>query len=303
MKIHFVIDSGSNFIKLEDTEKISYSIVPLRICTDERDFCDDATLDVGEMVDYLEHTKLPSHSACPGVEDWKREFEGYEYVIAITLTGALSGCYNACRLAAEEYMEDNEGCKVFALDTQLIGPVEKLCTEFAANKFNELISMAILENETDTTSSDFLSKAQTDKIFEELCEALKDYCTNHVFIGFCLKSLNNLANNGRVNKAVAKLSKTLKIHIAGDFADGELRPKDKVRGEKKGVESMFNNMIASGYKGGRVIIDHCFSDGMAKSLLAMIKEEYPDASIVVGPTTGLCSFYAERGGVVVGYER
>lgn len=290
MNLHIVIDSASNCRNLKDRKGISYSIVPLSICTNEREFVDDETLNIEEMVEYLESTKLPSHSACPGVVTWKKCFKGQSYVIALTLTGALSGCYNAGRIAGEEYMEENEKAGVFVFDTNMIGPVEKLCAEFIERKCEEI---------SDDENGIALSKES----FDDICNSLKEYCNKHLNIGFCLKSLNNLANNGRINRAVAKVAKTLKICVAGDFHEGELRPTDKVRGEKKGMEAVYRNMRESGYDGGRVIIDHCFASETAELLEGVIKRDYPSADVTVAPTTGLCSFYAERGGIVVGYER
>ena len=34
----------------------------------------------------------------------------------------------------------------------------------------------------------------------------------------------------------------------------------------------------------------------------MIREKFAQASIEVLPTSGLCSFYAEEGGLLMGYE-
>ena len=57
-----------------------------------------------------------------------------------------------------------------------------------------------------------------------------------------------------------------------------------------------------GYKGGKVIIDHCFNEEAAKQLTEMIKSEFANAVIKIGTTRGLCSFYAEQGGMIVGME-
>lgn len=301
MNLHIAIDSGSNYTlshlknsnhSIDGINTISYSLIPLSISTDERSFTDDDNLDVTEMVEYLETCKLPSHSACPGIEEWKEAFSNQKYIIALTLTGALSGCYNSCRLAAEEYMEEHPDVKVFAFDTGLIGPCQKLCKEFLVKRFYQLTQ----KNDAEIRYSD-------SKIFNILCTELEDYCRNHVNIGFCLQSLTNLANNGRIGKAIAKIIMTLKIFVAGDFHLGQLRPLDKVRGDKKGILAIYNNMMKAGYNGGHVYIDHCFQEGIAEALLTLIRRDWPDAKVEIAPTTGLCSFYAERGGIVIGYER
>ena len=49
-------------------------------------------------------------------------------------------------------------------------------------------------------------------------------------------------------------------------------------------------------------IDHCFNENAAKQLEELIRGEYPAADIVISTTSGLCSFYAELGGMLVGIE-
>ena len=37
-------------------------------------------------------------------------------------------------------------------------------------------------------------------------------------------------------------------------------------------------------------------------LLTLIAERYPNAQITIGETGGLCSFYAEKGGLMLDFE-
>ena len=62
-------------------------------------------------------------------------------------------------------------------------------------------------------------------------------------------------------------------------------------------------MKSKGYAGGTVIIDHCFNEGAANALKDLIKSEFADANIRIEKTSGLCSFYAEKGGLMIGFER
>ena len=39
-----------------------------------------------------------------------------------------------------------------------------------------------------------------------------------------------------------------------------------------------------------------------KQLSELVREKYPQAAISIVPTSGLCSFYAEDGGLLMGYE-
>lgn len=271
-----VLDSGSNVRALEGTT--NYAIVPLTICTDAKEYRDDENLDVMGMVSELEKIKSASRSACPGISDYLKAIAGEKEAIIIALSSALSGTYNSAITAAAQYMEENPGSKIYVIDTKQIGPSQRLVAEKAIE----------------------LEKAG--KTIEEIHEALLEYNT-HLGIGFCLGSLTNLANNGRINPAVAKIANVINLRITGIFSpEGVLAPTDKCRGDKKNIEALLKNMKEAGYHGGRVIIDHCDGEAFALSIKERILGEFPDAPIILGETTGLCSFYAERTGIVMSYE-
>ena len=81
-----------------------------------------------------------------------------------------------------------------------------------------------------------------------------------------------------------------------------MNPNDKCRGEKKALSTLFSNMKKAGYKGGKVLIDHCLNTKAAETLKELVLAEFPDASVELGAMGGLCSFYAEKGGMIIGYE-
>ena len=61
-------------------------------------------------------------------------------------------------------------------------------------------------------------------------------------------------------------------------------------------------MKEMGYKGGKVIIDHCYNENAALWVKEMLKKEFANADVRIGKTRGLCSLYAELGGLMVGFE-
>ena len=139
--------------------------------------------------------------------------------------------------------------------------------------------------------------------FDEICEAVKEY-QQHTGLMFMLESMQNLANNGRVNKIVAKAAGILGIRAVGKASDvGTLEPMEKCRGEKKAIAALADHMVAMGYDGGKMRISHCLNPAAAESLKTTILAAYPDADIRIRPTGGLCSFYAEKGGMIIGFEK
>ena len=118
-----------------------------------------------------------------------------------------------------------------------------------------------------------------------------------------LQSLRNLSLNGRVSPAVAKIAGVLKINLIGTASvDGELQPLTKARGMKKALREIVKQMEGMKYQGGRVVIDECENAIDAEKLKEAILASYPDADVTIRPMRGLCSFYAERGGLMIGFH-
>ena len=276
MKRKIVSDSGVNIRTLEGT--VDYATVPLKIRTDEREFVDDIALDVQEMVTYLAGYKGKSGTACPSVADYVEAFGDAEEVFCLTITSNLSGSYNAARLAKEDYEAEHPERKVCIVDTLSAGPEMLILIE----RLQELMMQ--------------------EKDFDTICEEITAY-QEHTGLMFSLESLKNLANNGRVNSMVAKFADVLGIRIVGRANEGVLDPMDKCRGEKKAIKKLAERMKEMGYMGGKVRIDQCDNQSAAEQLKANLLAEYPNADIKIGSTYGLCSFYAEKGGLMIGFEK
>ena len=123
MKTKIVVDSAANLYALEG---VDFACVPLKIITDHEEYRDDGTLDAVGMATTLRTYKGKTSTSCPNVSDWLEAFEGADEVYAITITGTLSGCYNAAQLAAEEYQQEHPGKRVFVLDSLSTGPEQRL---------------------------------------------------------------------------------------------------------------------------------------------------------------------------------
>lgn len=121
---------------------------------------------------------------------------------------------------------------------------------------------------------------------------------------FMLESLKNLANNGRVSPIVAKVAGILGIRVVGRASDrGDLEQLAKSRGEKKALETVFNKLCELGYAGGKLRISSCLGEGAARALAEAVKKCFSDADVEIYSCRGLCSFYAEQGGLLVGFEK
>ena len=76
----------------------------------------------------------------------------------------------------------------------------------------------------------------------------------------------------------------------------------KCRGVRKVRQFMLSEMVELGYKGGKVRIGHCQNAALALELCAEIRQRFPEAEVRSYPLRGLCSYYTERGGIMLGFE-
>ena len=274
MKYKIVADSACNIVSGEDG---TFASVPMKIVA-EREYVDDANLDVAQMVEDLKQYKGKSGSSCPNVGEWLEAFGDAEEVFGITISKHLSGSYNAARHAADTYMAEHPERKVFIFDSLATGP--------------EMMMLAEKIRQCEDAGDDF----------ETTKAKVLDY-HNHLHTLFCLESMNNLARNGRVNIAVAKIAGMLGIRVAGEAKGGQVAPVHKPRGLRKTTQMLVDMVRERGFRdGGLIRIAHCFADDRVQEFMSKIREDFPHARFIVEPTTALCSYYAEHGGYIVGFE-
>ena len=275
MNTKIVVDSSASLYTLQG---VDFECVPLKIITDDAEYLDNGTMDALGMAQTLRTYKGKTSTSCPNVSDWLAAYEGADEVYAITITGTLSGCYNAAQLAAEEYQQEHPGKRVFVLDSLSTGPEQQLLAEHLRDEL------------------------AAGKDFDAICAEMLRY-HEHTHLLFSLESLANLARNGRVKPAVAAVARMLGIRVIGQAsAAGELDVICKTRGEHGALERIVLELKEHGYAGGRVIVSHCNNPAAAERLKHMIEAVFEGAQVVVNPCGGLCSYYAELGGLLVGYE-
>ena len=276
MEFKIIADSSADRITLKG---VPFSSAPLKIRTETQEFTDNAQLDVTQMVNFLKGYSGKSSTSCPSVADWLDEFDNTKYIFCITISSNLSGSYNSAMLAKEEYENSHPDCKVFVIDSLSAGAELKLIAE----KLEELILSG--------------------KDFDGICKEIKAY-QQSTGVLFMLESLTNLANNGRIGYATAKIAGILGIRAIGKGSEkGTLEMLEKPRGEKKAVKELFNCLKKEGYKGGKIRVTHCLNKPLAELIATILKSEHNATDIEVYETAGLCSFYAEKGGIIIGFEK
>ena len=273
MNYKIVSDSSSNL--LQGTQW--YQSVPLKILG-QQEYIDDGSQDIAEMVHHLKHFKGKSSSSCPNVSDWLDAFEGHQCIFAVTITQRLSGSYNAAVQAANTYREEHPDARIYVIDSMAAGP-----------------EMAMIVDKIRTLMDQGMDP-------DQVMEQVKDY-QSHLYTLFCLESLTNLARNGRVNPTVAKLAGVLGIRVCGEAQQGQIVPIHKARGAKKALNTLVEMIVERGFHDGCLLrVAHCFAPETAQALGDAILEKFPGARFQMETTGVLCSYYAEQGGLMIGFE-
>ena len=274
MRCKIISDSSSNLFHVNAAD---YTTVPMKVITD-KEYVDTPELDLLGMVHDLQQFKGKSGSSCANVGEWMDAFADADCVFCVTISKNLSGSYNSARDAVQEWLEANPGKMAYVFDSLAAGPQQAMLVE----KLAQLIAEG---NDFDT-----------------IVEKALDY-HNHTHILFRLQSLTNLARNGRINPAVAKIAGVLGIRVIGDVKGGQITPVHKPRGDKKAIPMLVEMMKERGFYDGAILrIAHCFGEEPATLLRDAVLAEFPNTRFILEPTTALCSFYAEEGGLMIGFE-
>lgn len=273
--VRLIVDSSAN--TLSDPAR-NLEVVPLTLTFGEENLLDDEKLNISDFLTKMEVNQEAGKTAAPSIQRWLDALDGAEQAIIVTITSGMSGTYSSALQARDIYLESHPLAKIIVVDSRSAGPELELIIEGV----EEMLQDPKLR-------------------FADLESKLAEYRTKTSLL-FLLQSLRNLSLNGRVSPAVAKVAGLLKINLIGTASvDGDLKPLTKARGMKRALKELVKQMEENKYQGGRVIIDECENLADAEKLKELILEKYPDAKITIRPMRGLCSFYAERGGLMVAF--
>ena len=274
-----VADSSCNLRSFEpQAPDCVYRFAPLKINVAGDEFIDDASLDVAELNRRVSAEETASSSACPSVGEWADLFRQADNIIAITISANLSGSYEAAVMARDIVLEEGER-NIFIVNSRAAGG--KL----------ELLAVEV----------DRYLTAHPDATFNDVIAHICDLEQSSTVL-FLLSSYENLAKAGRMPKMAGVLANKLKIRILGTASsEGTIKVVGPARSQKKAFEKIVGCMKGDGYAGGPVYIDHAFNERAAQELSDRIHQDWPGAEITIMPCGGLCSYYAEEDGLIIGY--
>ena len=272
-----IADSSCDYMPhaLDDTDIVMDS-VPFVISIGGRDYLDLEDLDTLAVCDAIESNADTGTTACPSPEAWAEKFRMAENIFAVTISSRLSGSYNSAIAAREMVLEEEPDKKIFVIDSKSAGTGLEFACEYVKEKIGEGLS------------------------FEAISMGVTECLENFRTI-FALNSFHNLIKNGRMSRLAGFLAGKLKIWGIGAGDDGRIEVVGKARGKKNVVEFIINDMREHEYSGGCVYISHCHNPELAEAFAERVKSIWETAEFHIFKTRGLCSYYAERNGIIIGY--
>ncbi|MBQ1466542.1 MAG: DegV family protein [Eubacteriaceae bacterium] len=279
MKWNIISDSSIDLFEPENKpENVDFFTVPFTINVDGVDYVDDEDLDTSVLLEAMKATKKGSSSACPSPGAWHELFSREGNVIALTITSGLSGSYNSAMAARAMVHEEEPEKNIEVIDSRSTGSeiiliLRKLCS---------LISEGL--------------------DFDEVMSRVREY-TKTTYTSFVLSSFDNLVKNGRMSRITGFIAHTMGLVGIGIASpEGTIDIKGVARGRKKAINVVLEDMKHRAVHVHEVIIDHCMNPEFAAMVRDAILEIWADAHIKLFRTRGLCSYYAEYGGLIIGYS-
>ena len=214
-KIALLTDSCAD-IAPELAERYHIFVVPLGILCADGEYLDGVNIRGADIYQRLKAGELPQTSLPAAVEIEKLLTriveEGYDGVIAVMLSGGLSGTFNLLRLVAEE-------CR---------GKLEVRAFDSVSGSLG--LGMTVLQLAEDI---------QSGMGWEELTERRVPQLIQGSFPFFSVDTLEYLQKGGRIGKVTATAGMLLQIKPILTFApDGQLTSVAKVRGRHQVIDKL-----------------------------------------------------------------
>ena len=225
-KIALLTDSTADLTPAMREGKPIY-VVPLKIRCDDGEFSDGVDIFAQDVYDRLHRGELPRTSLPEGgvVSDTLDQIraDGYEKVIAVMLSGGLSGTCNLVRVQAEQ--RDDLDIAVFDSRSGSLG-----------------IGIIVLQ---------LWEEIQAGTGWDKLIHERVPHLVDNTFPFFLVDTLEYLRRGGRIGRITALAGTMLSIKPIITFSeDGQLQSIAKVRGRKQ-VQDKIVELLRSKFRAGK----------------------------------------------------
>lgn len=250
-KIALLVDSGTD-VPAEIMSQYGMYMLPLQIIYKDRTYTDKVDITAEEIYQRLPQeipsTSLPDGETINKIFD-RIKADGYEKVLAVTISSGLSGTYNVVRLMGEQ----RNDLDIFVLDTKNIGIGAGLQAIRAAELLTEGITWQDLKE-----------------------QLLQEVVRNKVF--FNVATLEYLQKGGRIGLVASILGNALKLNpIISCNDEGIYYTVAKSRGRKKSLDKTIDlvKQYIGNHKQFRLAVAQGDALAEAKEMKTRLEQEFP----------------------------
>jgi len=239
---------------------------------------DDESFRQGVLLQRMRAWPDAPKTACPAPSAYLEQFleEGDTYVV--TLSGQLSGSYNAAMQARAIYREEGGRGNVHVFNSR------------SASAGQAQIALLLRE-----LAGRGLPFAQVVERTEAYIDRLRTM--------FVLENLDNLRKNGRLTRMQALVTGALRVKLlCGATPEGEIQKLGQGLSMKQTLARMVSRMEEDAdHVGRRLVLAHCNCLERVEALRELIQKRCRFGEILIVPTGGISTVYADDGGIVAAY--
>ena len=280
MNIQIIVDSCCD---VTDALRnvLSLSLASLKITVGEH-FYEDGTIDTGVLVADMKACRTAPTTACPSPEEYAALMSRADASLVVTLSSKLSGSYNAACVGRDLALEKAPEKKIHVFDSE------------SASAGETRIALLL---------RDMIDGGMG---FEEIVEKTTAFIAN-MKTHFVLEDLGNLVKNGRISRTAGFVGTMLNLRpIMGENGHGEIIPLEKVRGTanamRRLVELVAEETDHLPAASKLLVLSHCNCQERALQLKkAFLERCAVFKDVIVVPTGGLSTVYANDGGIVIAF--
>jgi DegV family protein with EDD domain len=259
-KIQIVTDSTAYLTK-DEIKEYNIKVVPLIVHFQGQDDYEGLPGEFEEFFDKLKKSEDFPSTSQPSAGAFAKIFQdavdqGQE-VVAILMSSKLSGTYNSAILGADIVDSD----KITVIDS-----------ETAVANLKHMVIQA-------------QKMALQGKGRQEIVDYVEGQKTK-MGIYLTVETLNYLKKGGRLSSTQAFMGSILNVKPILKLEDGVIKPVGKVRGKKKAIEMMLENVPEAAKT---IYIPHIFNEQEAGEVKEILQERLPNARIELtelGPVIG-----------------
>ena len=232
----------------------------------------------GELLQKMRAWPDAPKTACPSPSAYLDMFleEGDSYVV--TLSGQLSGSYNAAMQARAIYREEGGKGNVHVFNSR------------SASAGQTQIALLVRE------------LAGRGLPFAQVVERVEAYIGRMRTL-FVLENLDNLRKNGRLTRMQSLVTGALRVKLlCGATPEGEIQKMGQGLSIRQTLAKMVSHMAEDpGHAERRLVIAHCNCLERAEAVRDMVRQKCRFGEILIVATGGIATVYANDGGIVAAY--